>query len=95
MSWTKGRPGTTRASRALAAQTIAAWPTCYLNYNGCTTVSTQADHVIPHFEHGTNTPDNMRGACHHCHQTKTKTEAARARQHLTTKRPTERHPGLR
>lgn len=51
-------------------------PTCRINYGGCTTVSTDVDHIQP----GAGDHDaNLQGACHPCHQLKTQLEAHAAR----------------
>lgn len=93
MPWsTSQHKGSTRASRALRADVLRYWPHCYLRYPGCTTVSTEDDHVIPLSQGGSDHWDNHRGACAHCHQLKTQREAQAARP--TRRRPVEKHPGL-
>jgi 5-methylcytosine-specific restriction enzyme A len=92
MSW--GR-GSTRASRALRAATLAAWPICYLQYDGCTQVSTRDDHVTPLAEGGSDHPSNHRGACESCHDRKSATERARGRARAHAQRnQSEPHPGV-
>lgn len=93
MAWsTSKHRGSTRASRALRTRTLAAWPVCHLRYPGCTSTSTDDDHVIPLAQGGSDHPANHRGACHHCHTIKTQAEAAAGRRAKT--RQPERHPGL-
>jgi 5-methylcytosine-specific restriction enzyme A len=66
---------------------------------GCTSPSTQADHITPVAEHGSNHTANGQGLCTPCHSVKTAAEtargAARARAQRPRQRPPERHPGLR
>jgi 5-methylcytosine-specific restriction protein A len=57
--------------------------------------SVEADHIIPKAEGGTDDESNGQGLCEPCHTAKTKAEIARARGRRSTKRPTDRHPGLR
>jgi 5-methylcytosine-specific restriction protein A len=95
MPWsTSRRPGSTRQSRKERTTVLTNWPTCYLNYPGCTVHSTEDDHVTPLSQGGTNALANRRGACTHCHRIKTRQEAQTAR---TTKnnrrRNPEPHPG--
>lgn len=71
--------GSTRQSRRTRAAVLTAWPTCYLQYDGCTEISTDDDHVIPLSQGGADDWTNHAGACHHCHQIKTQTEAAAGR----------------
>lgn len=75
---------------------LARWPRCNLNYPGCTTESTEDDHVIPKSQGGSDGLDNRRGACAHCHDIKSRREAAAARRAIGAKgrHPRERHPGL-
>jgi 5-methylcytosine-specific restriction protein A len=54
-------------------------PVCHLNYDGCTMVSTQDDHVIPLAEGGSDDLSNHAGACESCHDKKMQQEAARGR----------------
>lgn len=91
MTWARG---STRQSRRERAQVLAAWPICYLQYPGCTTVATEDDHVIPLSQGGSDSLDNRRGACRQCHRIKSQREAAAGRR-TKRGRPTERHPGLR
>jgi 5-methylcytosine-specific restriction enzyme A len=75
-SW--GR-GSTRQSRRERAIVLAREPRCYLNYQGCTGASEEADHEIPLWRGGPRGIDNQRGACAHCHGIKSRREAAEAR----------------
>ena len=67
-------------------------PTCQLQLPGCTTTSTEADHITPTHLGGTNHIDNGRGLCHNCHQHITNQQAAAARRTTLNKRlhPTNR-----
>ena len=67
--------GSTRQSRKLRATVLAASPTCYLNYDGCTILATEDDHIIPLSRGGTDHLSNHAGACHHCHTIKSQREA--------------------
>lgn len=67
--------------------------TCQL----CGSPGHPVDHITPHAEGGTDTPDNLRTLCQACHTAKTATEAARGRARLAAKakRQDEPHPGIR
>ena len=97
MTWGQG---STRASRAMRALVLADDPVCrctgcpQCTPTGCTRPSTDDDHIIPRSEGGTDHRGNRRGVCHPCHEHKSRQEAARGRRRLSTKRPTEKHPGL-
>lgn len=93
MTW--GR-GSTRQSRRERAAVLAAWPSCYLRYPGCTIRATEDDHVVPLSQGGTDDLANRRGACRSCHRAKSQREAAagRRRTQARAQRPAERHPGL-
>lgn len=67
---------------------------CQLGYAGCIGAATDADHIIPVFEGGTDDPTNGQAACKPCHSIKTQAEATRARRRRD-RRPVGRHPGLR
>ena len=71
-------------------------PLCQIQSDGCTRASTEADHRIPLAWGGTNTLDNGRGACHHCHTTETKRQAAAGIKRAASKAryPTRPSPGL-
>lgn len=86
--------GSTRASRTLRARVLAEHPVCYLNYDGCTTVATEDDHIVPLSQGGSDHLSNHAGACHPCHRVKSQREAAQAHAHISEKRPQEQHPGL-
>jgi 5-methylcytosine-specific restriction protein A len=94
MAWsTSKHKGSTRESRRTRQLVLTMWPHCYLQYPGCTGTSTEDDHVVPFSQGGTDHLTNRRGACHHCHQTKTLQEAATGRRRR--RNPTEPpHPGL-
>lgn len=68
--------GSTRQSRREREQALAACPTCYLDYEGCTIIATEDDHIIPLSQGGSNDIANHAGACTHCHAIKSKHEAA-------------------
>ena len=90
MTW--GR-GSTRQSRRERAIILTRWPVCYLRYDGCTIASTEDDHVVPLSQGGTDSLENRRGACHHCHGIKSRREAAEGKRAKRQRAP-ERHPGL-
>jgi 5-methylcytosine-specific restriction protein A len=94
MAWSTSRHrGSTRQSRRTRAIILATWPTCHLRYPGCTTLSTEDDHVIPLTQGGTDNPANRRGACRNCHTIKTRREAQTGKTRRNRNR-TEQHPGL-
>lgn len=95
MAWSTSRhPGSTSRQRKQRAQILERDPICYLRYEGCTTTSTEEDHVIPLHKGGDRwSYSNRRGACHHCHAIKTGREAQAAR--LSPRRAALKHPGLR
>lgn len=67
---------------------------CRIQRPGCTGTATEVDHIKPGDDHSLT---NLQAACTWCHRKKTDDEAAAARAAtpaLTTKRPTESHPGL-
>lgn len=61
----------------------------------CAQPSTEADHIVPHAEGGSDSEANGQGLCTPCHWHKTKAEAARGRARKSRKRPPEPHPGVR
>ncbi len=67
---------------------------CQLGLPGCTHKAEEVDHIIPVFEHGTDTPDNLQAVCRNCHKQKTQAEARRAAAKFSRKRPARLHPGL-
>lgn len=48
--------------------------------HGRLTPATERDHIMPLFEGGTDTDDNVQALCHDCHEIKSKAERIRARQ---------------
>ena len=61
----------------------------------CGRPSTQADHIVPVAEGGSDDESNGQGLCRSCHDTKTAAEAARARARVPRRhRDRESHPGL-
>jgi 5-methylcytosine-specific restriction protein A len=95
MAWATSRhPGSTRQSRRIREIVLAAWPTCYLGYTGCTIVSIEDDHVVPLVQGGSDDLNNRRGVCRNCHRAKTQAEAHAARTARRTRQP-EQHPGRR
>ncbi|MDV6299965.1 HNH endonuclease signature motif containing protein [Dietzia maris] len=56
---------------------------------------TDADHIIPWFEGGTDDLDNLQAACPPCHQAKTQAEATRGRARHSRLRPPVAHPADR
>lgn len=84
--------GSTRASRKLHHQVLTEEPTC-----ACGAPSAEAGHIIARALGGPDTRDNLTGQCRTCNLVQlardrsTGDAATRAR----TRRPVERHPGLR
>lgn len=66
------------------------------NHCGATNCRLWLDHIIPRAEGGPNDLSNAQWLCTHCHDAKTRAEAARGRQRRTARgKPTpEPHPGL-
>lgn len=65
---TTGDPWSTRAARKLRADTIKKQPLCQLRLDGCTGISTTADHIIPRSQRPelTLVRSNLQGACAAC-----------------------------
>jgi 5-methylcytosine-specific restriction endonuclease McrA len=51
---------------------IARDPLCQLNFEGCTRISTLADHKTPKNAGGDDSMDNLQGVCSVCHGIKTR-----------------------
>ena len=60
----------------IRARVLAEEPTCRLRLAGCTTYSTQVDHIVPKSRGGTDERGNLRAVCKPCHQRKTQDESA-------------------
>jgi 5-methylcytosine-specific restriction endonuclease McrA len=82
MGWQGQRRGFPPHTRTAILQ---AQPTCQLQLPGCTHTSTEADHITPTAQGGTNHPTNGRGVCHTCHTQITKTQAAAGTRHTAAK----------
>ena len=65
-----GRPGRRRREALLHRDPVCATP-------GCFAPSEQMDHVVPLFEGGAESEDNMQGLCAPCHAAKTAGERRR------------------
>ena len=75
----------------IAAAILAAHPTC----QACgSRPSTEADHVIPHAEGGSDDITNGQGLCTPCHAEKTRGEQRRGMARRSLHRPPTPHPGL-
>lgn len=63
-------PRRTWAWRKLAAQVVAEEPTCWLQLDGCTRLSTTGDHIysVATHPHLALTRSNIRGACASCNR---------------------------
>lgn len=72
------------------ARILRRHPTC----RHCGAPSTEADHIVPVAQGGTNDDTNGQGLCHPCHTAKTQAEAHAARTATPRQRPREPHPGL-
>lgn len=68
---------------------------CQLGYPGCAVTATEADHIIPVAEGGTDDEANGQAVCPPCHRRKTAEEIARGKaRQPRRKRPPAPHPGL-
>ncbi len=100
MSWTTGRRGPTRRSRADRARILHRDPVCRCSgcpactAHGCTRPSTEDDHVVPVAEGGSDYLSNRRGICSPCHAVKSRAEAARGAARRSARRTPPPHPGL-
>ncbi len=100
MSWTRGRPASTRRDRADRSTVLRRDPVCRCagcsacTSHGCGGPSTEDDHVVPLAEGGSNGLDNRRGVCSPCHAVKSKAEAKRGIDRRSARRAPLRHPGL-
>lgn len=52
----------------MVATVISEEPDCQLRLPGCTGTSQTANHKTPRSQGGTDTRDNLEGACHHCNR---------------------------
>lgn len=68
--------------QAMRKRVLKEEPTCRL----CPNPATEADHIIPKFEGGTNDRSNYEGLCHPCHRSKTAQESGRASARARAKR---------
>lgn len=87
-------PPATRA-RILTRDPVCRCRTCKWHSNPCTKPSREADHIIEAADGGTDDETNGQGMCRSCHAQKTSKHANARRWATTTRRPAERHPGLR
>lgn len=81
--------------------------TCQLEFPGCTTKATEADHIVGWADalaagwepEDIDDETNGQGACSSCHRIKTQQEIARGKQRAAARKPRQRprpkHPGLR
>ena len=92
MSWTSGRTRGGFNSR-VARQILAEEPECRL----CGAPSTEADHIVPWAEGGSDARENGQGLCTPCHTAKSLREKLRGIQRRLAKatRPAEKHPSER
>ena len=93
MSWSGRRRG---FPRTVALAIIRRDPVCRLQLPGCTGVSTEADHITPTAEGGSDHPSNGRGVCAHCHGVVTRGQAVDGIRRMTAKGkyPRPASPGL-
>jgi 5-methylcytosine-specific restriction protein A len=61
---------------------------CYL----CSALAGEVDHIVPAADGGNDQDSNLAAICTRCHRSKTGREARAHR--LSTRRPTEIHPGF-
>lgn len=59
---------------------------------GCQIVADQVDHIINNDDHR---PENLQAGCGWCHGKKSSAEGNTARRRWSSRRPAERHPGLK
>lgn len=92
MTWTKGRPRGGFPSRVVR-QILAEEPEC----RSCGEPSTEADHIVPWSEGGSDRRENGQGLCTPCHLRKSLSEKLRGqeRRMAKAKRPAEKHPSER
>lgn len=65
------RKGKKRLPEKQRRRILDRYPRCWLAYPGrCTGVSTEVDHVIDAEDGGSDDDENLRGACHPCHEYK-------------------------
>jgi 5-methylcytosine-specific restriction protein A len=100
VTWGQGSPTGWRKARRTVLERDQY--VCQLNYDVCTGMATQADHIdnvatTGQARRDANDIDGLQAVCGPCHQVKTSREAAagRRRNHVDWRRPAERHPGLR
>lgn len=97
MNWAT-HPSIRRAKRsqqiAWQKRVLARDPLCRIQGPDCTTIATEADHIVNVAEGGDELDlDNGQGACSNCHEQKTQDEATRGKNRW--KRKPEKHPGLK
>ncbi len=105
--WASNRPGRRGFPPKVARHILRRDKTCQLDYPGCQTTPTQADHITPWAEatllgwtpQQINDPTNGQAACGPCHAIKSQAEAqrgaARARAARPKQRPAKPHPGMK
>lgn len=60
----------------------------------CGSPATDADHIVPHAEGGTDTLDNMQALCHYHHLRKSGREGARGLARARANKTPPPHPGI-
>lgn len=85
-----------RSWRVLRDRVVREEPYCWLKLDGCTRLSTTADHVIPRVVRPDLTMDraNLRGACSSCNTTRGAKTVQHARATQQRKRDKEHPPAL-
>jgi len=68
---------------------------CQIKSGGCLGKATQADHIRPWAEGGTDDASNGQAVCTACHDKKTGVERQRGMQKRSRKRQPMTHPGLK
>lgn len=68
---------------------------CEILGPSCSEIATDADHIVPVAEGGTDDLSNFQAGCPPCHKAKTQAEAARGRVRYGRRRPPVPHPADR
>jgi 5-methylcytosine-specific restriction enzyme A len=99
MTWDQRgeRKGAKRLPERQRLRILAKYPECWLRIPGrCTGESTEVDHVVDAEDGGSDEDENLRGACHECHEYKSAVNSQRrsvAKQNEWKRKPPP-HPGV-
>lgn len=64
------RNGSTRSWRIIRAKVLREERTCRIQGPGCTHIADTVDHIVPVIHGGTDSRENLRGACIHCNSSR-------------------------